>query len=79
MLQVNFIMICIIHKISVLFKITRILKTLFKECNKLLFFKKKIFFFSSHLMIKSPSLKEESIIKDVRNVFRLEKLKTRNN
>ena len=41
MLQINFIMMCITHKISALLKITRILKTLFKECNRLLSFKKK--------------------------------------
>ena len=38
MLQVNFIIICIIHKISVLLEITRILKTFFNECNRIFFF-----------------------------------------
>ena len=48
MLQVNFIMIYIIHKISVLLKITRILrKTPFKECNIVLLFKKKKIFFTT--------------------------------
>ena len=45
MLQINCIMICIIDKISVLLKTIRILKTLFKESNRLLFFKKIIGFF----------------------------------
>ena len=58
MLQVNFVMIFIIHKILVLRKITRILKH----------------FFSPHIMMESPSLEEENIIKDVRNLFRLENL-----
>ena len=38
MLQVNFIMIYIIHKIIVLLKITRILKRLFNKNNRVLFF-----------------------------------------
>ena len=40
MLLVNFIMIYIIHKILVSLKITKILKMLFMEYNRLLFFKK---------------------------------------
>ena len=70
MLQINFIMICMIHKILVLL--------LFKENNRLLLFKKE-FFFSQHIMMESPSLEEENIIKDIRNLSRLEKLKKRNN
>ena len=75
MLQVNFIVIFIIHKISILLKITRISKRFFKEYNKLLFFFFKKSFFS-HLMMKSPRLEEhknieENIIKDVRKLFRL--------
>ena len=35
------------------------------------FFKK--YFFSEHMMMKSFSLEEESIIKDARNLFRLKK------
>ena len=61
MLQVNFIMIYIILEISVLLKITRI--------------KKNHFFFSQHIMMGNSRSKEENIIKDVRNLFRLEKLK----
>ena len=45
MLQINCIMIWIIDKISVLLKTIRILKTLFKESNRLLFSKKIIDFF----------------------------------
>ena len=41
-------------------------KTLFNEYNRI---------FSQHIMLKSPSLEKENIIKDVRNLFRLEKLK----
>ena len=70
MLQVNFIMIYIIHKISVLLKITRILKTFFKEFSRFLF-KKNIYFFSQRMMMESPI----NIIKNVRNPFRSEKLK----
>ena len=58
MLQINCIMICIIDKISVLLKTIRILKTLFKESNRLLFSKKIIDF------------EKEGIIKDVKNLFR---------
>ena len=38
-------------------------------------FLKVIIFFSQHLMMESPSIEEENIIKDVRNRFRLEKRK----
>ena len=44
----------------------------FQQYNRLLFIKK---FFSQYIMVESPSLEEENIIKDIRNVFRLEKLK----
>ena len=81
MLQVNFILIYVIHKILVLLKITRILKRFFKEYNRLLFiFFRKSNFFSQHLIMKSSRLEEdknieENIIKDVRNLIRLKKLK----
>ena len=45
MIQINCIMIWKIDKISVLLKTIRILKTLFKESNRLLFSKKIIYFF----------------------------------
>ena len=47
MIQINCIMIWKIDKISVLLKTIRILKTLFKESNRLLFSKKIIYFFHS--------------------------------
>ena len=66
MLQIKFLIICIIHKISVLLKITKILKTLFKKYNRLSFFNKPIFFFfSQHIVMASSILEEENIIKDV--------------
>ena len=50
MLQVNFIMIYIIHKISVLLKVMRILKPFLKSVIDFLsFFKKKyLFFFTTY-------------------------------
>ena len=43
-------------------KIIRILKTLFKEFNRFLsfFVKKKINFFSQHIMIESPKREKET-------------------
>ena len=66
MLYIHFIMIYRIHKISVLPKINRILKFLQKIINL------------KHIMMKSSrfyedEIKEENIIKDVRNLFRLAK------
>ena len=55
MLQINFIMICITYKISVLLKVTRILKVLFKEYNRLLFFKKIYIFFTTYNDVKSKA------------------------
>ena len=68
MLQVNFIMIYIIHKMLVLLKIIRVLKQ---------FFRKTIF--SQNIMIKSSKLKEyknieENIIKYIKKLFRLKKI-----
>ena len=74
MLQINFIMICIIHKISVLLKIIRILCFL-RSIIDFYFFKKIIKFFLQHIMIESPRLEEENTAKDVKNLFILEKLK----
>ena len=72
MLQVNFIMICIIYKILLLLKIIRILKCFLRSITDFYFVKKN--FFSQHIMsTESRSLK--NIIKYVRNLFRLEKLK----
>ena len=78
MLQINFIMICMIHKILVLLKITRILKFFLRRIIGFYFLRRN-FFFSQHIMMESPSLEEENIIKDIRNLSRLEKLKKRNN
>ena len=44
---------------------------LFKEYNRLLFFFK---FFTQHIMMESLSLEEENIVKDIRNLFRLEEV-----
>ena len=51
---------------------------LFKNCNKLLFLKNN--FLSQHIIMKSLRFKkikniEENIIEDVRNLFKLKKLK----
>ena len=60
MLQINYIIICIIHKFSAFL-------------NFFFFKKRKI---PHHVMTESLSLEEEeNIIKNVRNLFRLEKLK----
>ena len=63
MLQVNFIMICIIHNILVSLIITRICW--------------KIITFSQHIIIESSRL--QNVIKDVRNLFRLNKPKSETN
>ena len=72
MLQVNFMMIYIIHRISVLFKITRISKRFLRSIIDFYCFKKQLFF-SQHMMIKSPRLEEKNTIKDIKNLFKLEK------
>ena len=70
MLQVNFIMICIIHNILALVKITRIYRSVKTfECledNQ---------FFSHNLMMENPKIEEENIVKGVINLFKLKKLK----
>ena len=68
MLQVSFIMISIIHKISVLLKITIISKWYLQSIID--FLKKIINFFTAYI-----DGKFKKIIKDVRNFFRLEKIK----
>ena len=70
MLQVNFIM---INKISALLRMTRILKHFLRSIID--FYILKHLFFSQHIMMESSSLEEENIIKDIRNLFRFEKLK----
>ena len=74
MLQDNFIIIYIIHRILILLKITRILKRFLID---IYFFKKIIFL--KYIIGKSPRLEEykhmeESILKDVGNIFKLNKI-----
>ena len=38
-----------------------------------MFKKKKIIFFSQHIMMENPRPEEENIIKEVRNLFRMGK------
>ena len=74
MLQINFIMICIIHKISVFLKITRILKMLFKDYSRCLFIYLFIFnnfFFQQNIKMESRRFEEENIFKYLRSLFRL--------
>ena len=78
LLNFNFAMIYIIHKMLVLFKNylnylkENIFKCFFKKYNRLLFFEKNKFF-SQHIIMESLNLKEENIIKVIRNFFRLKK------
>ena len=78
MLQVSFIMIYLIHKISVLLKITRILKHFLRSKQALIFLKNNKLF-SQHIMMESSRLEEENIIKNLKNFYRLEKLKRKRN
>ena len=70
MLQVNFIMIYIIHKISELLKITRILKCFLRT---FILEKKEFIFFTRYTDEKFKDWKdkniEENIIKDKINLF----------
>ena len=78
LLNFNFAMIYIIHKMLVLLKNylnylkENIFKCFFKKYNRLLFFEKNKFF-SQHIIMESLNLKEENIIKVIRNFFRLKK------
>ena len=64
MTRVNFIMIYVIHKISVLLKITRILKLFLRRVIDVhsFFSKKIIIFFSQHIMMQSSRLEEDKNI-----------------
>ena len=73
MLQVDYIMICIIHKILVLLKITKILKHFLRSIIEFYFLRNSWFFFK-YITMENQSLEKENIIKDVRNLFRLEKI-----
>ena len=76
-LNFNCVIIYVIHKMLVLLKNhlnylkDNIFECFFKEYK--CFFKEYNTFFSQHIMMKSLSLKEENIIKDIRNLFRLKK------
>ena len=77
LLNFSFIMIYTIHKVLVLIKNhlnylkDNIFKYFFKEYNIPLFKKKKNF--SYYIIIKSLSLEEENIIKDIRSLYTLKK------
>ena len=77
LLNFNFVMIHIIHKMLVLLKNhlnylkDNTSQCFFKEYNRLLLFQKT--FFSQHIMMESLILEVENIIKDIRNLFRLQK------
>ena len=75
MSKVYFIMISIIHKILMLLKITRSPKQFFRSIIDFHVLKNNYSFFSQHIMMENPWPEEENIIKDVRNLIRLEKLK----
>ena len=70
MVQFDFIMIYIIREISVLHKVARILRAFFKSLIEFYFFK-KVFFKKN----KKDRNRENNIIKDVCNLFTLEKNK----
>ena len=72
LLNFNFAMVYIIHKILVLIKNNM---NYFKDNIFKCFFKKKTQFFSIYIMMENPRPEEEKIIKDIRNFFRLKKNK----
>ena len=65
-------MLVLFKKLHEFFKVS-IFEYFFKEYNRLLFKKKKKKKNSQYIMIESLSLKEENIIADIRNLFRLNK------
>ena len=73
LLNFNFVMIYIIHKMLVLLKNhlnylkNSIFKCFFKE------YRLFLIIFSQHIKMESLSLEEKNIIKDIRNLFNLEK------
>ena len=79
LLNFSFIMIYTINKIFVLIKNhlnylqDNIFECFFKKYNRLFFF--KTIFFSWYIIMESLSLEEENLIKDIRNLFRLKKIK----
>ena len=74
MLQVNFIIIHIIHKILVLLKITRIFKRFWRIITDFRILENKYFFHNIKLFEEYKSIKE-SISKNVKSLFRQKKLK----
>ena len=76
LLNFNFAMIYIIHKMLVLLKnyLNYLKENAFLKSiiNRLLFFEKNKFF-SQHIIMESLNLKEENLIKVIRNFFRLKK------
>ena len=74
----NFLMIYIIHKMKVLLKNylnylkDDIFEFLFNYYNRLLVFKKNIFF-SFYITMENLRFEDEKIIKDIRKLFRLKK------
>ena len=83
MLQVDFIMIYIIHKILVLPKITIISKSFLKSITDFYFLKIKMIFFVTYndecSSPKEDKYIKENTIKDVKNLFKLNKLKRETN
>ena len=73
MLQVNFIIIYIIHKISILLKTTRVLKRSLRSNNQFLLQHKIM----KILRLEEDNNIEENIIKDIKNLFRLKNTKIR--
>ena len=73
MLQVNFIIIYIIHKISIFLKTTRVLKRFLRSNNQFLLQHKIM----KILRDEEDNNIEENIIKDIKNLFRLKKTKIR--
>ena len=76
LLNFNFVMIHIIHKILVLIKNhMNFLQDNTFECflrSIITFYVfKNFFFFSQHIMMENPRPEEEKIIKDIRRLFRL--------
>ena len=60
--------------VSVFLEITRICKCFLKSIADFYFFLNN-YFFSQYIMMESPSLEKENRIRDVRNLFKLEKVK----
>ena len=64
LLNFNFVMIYVIHKMLVLLKCYYLKDTIFEW-----FLRSIIDFFSQHIIMESLSLEEENIIQDIRNLL----------